>query len=653
MTLNNILILGDSTSMTIGYHKITFPYILSKKKIWSKNSKIINSSIHGFSSADALKFIKNNTYSNLDAVILNLGICDSISNENPKKKYINNFINKLLKKKNKNINKISNDNWNDKFDNQIGNSETLGDFKYNIDKIISYCLKKNYKLILLIPDSNFYFHPGLAKGNFQFYKYINLSDSLPLEFQFDSKDLKQAFRYFEEKNFTKSKDLFLKILKNNHKNENNTEFYHMLSNNYAISSALSGDFNESINTLLYLSEEVNIRKEIIYYNLSQIYLLKNDNTLYEKYLLLSYNFDKNTYRIKNSFRSYLLSIKSSNDIFKIDIKDIINKNYYDHCHMDKIGHISLADKISNLLTDDSTVLKHHALIKNHLFNPSYSNGNDSNFNDFFNLTSNVDTNSLFDEIKKIHMSFDEVNNIKFTFDNKINENILSSINSFSKHPIFVDLSLLSNFTNLKNFYFGKFPEFFLIQLVGSLFISLNKYHCFDKLDINSDLFLSDLNRREIFHSLNLDTSFDENSLNINHINFIEILPLIIKKIKKSLFSFCSYPTIFHNRRKHTMLWFLRESIRFGTHSRISMFFDFISLQNIYESIIIYYGVNKYFNLNHLDVILELKELCELVFDINLKFTNDNEALFKKFDMKLDSSVITSQLFKISGKNIFK
>ena len=122
----------------------------------------------------------------------------------------------------------------------------------------------------------------------------------------------------------------------------------MLSNNYAISSALSGDFNESINTLLYLSEEVNIRKEIIYYNLSQIYLLKNDNTLYEKYLLLSYNFDKNTYRIKNSFRSYLLSIKSSNDIFKIDIKDIINKNYYDHCHMDKIGHISLADKISNL-----------------------------------------------------------------------------------------------------------------------------------------------------------------------------------------------------------------------------------------------------------------------------------------------------------------
>ena len=53
MKLNkNIFILGDSTSMTVGYDNQMYPYILSNKKIWANNIKIKNYSLAGNTSSD-------------------------------------------------------------------------------------------------------------------------------------------------------------------------------------------------------------------------------------------------------------------------------------------------------------------------------------------------------------------------------------------------------------------------------------------------------------------------------------------------------------------------------------------------------------------------------------------------------------------------
>ena len=83
---NYTLVLGDSTSMTVGYQNSNYIFNLANSEVWPENSFIINSSLHGFGSADALKFIKKYKKFNISLVIFNLGICDSISTETLKKK---------------------------------------------------------------------------------------------------------------------------------------------------------------------------------------------------------------------------------------------------------------------------------------------------------------------------------------------------------------------------------------------------------------------------------------------------------------------------------------------------------------------------------------------------------------------------------------
>ena len=87
--MNDVLILGDSTSMTIGLENESYPYKLAQKSTWKPFTRFINCSQPGFTSADACAFFFNhyNKYSNIVAVIINLGTCDSFSSEIKKGKY--------------------------------------------------------------------------------------------------------------------------------------------------------------------------------------------------------------------------------------------------------------------------------------------------------------------------------------------------------------------------------------------------------------------------------------------------------------------------------------------------------------------------------------------------------------------------------------
>ena len=260
MGLNNLLVLGDSTSMSIGCYEHTFPFILSKKKIWNKNSSVYNASLHGFGSADALKFLKKNNFKKLDYIILNIGICDSISSEVLKKKY---SPLRKLNYKNSNINKINYYGWNSLYDKSIDKVEDIEHFKFNIQNILKFAINKKIKIIILIPSSNKYFQPGLAKGNFSYYSYLNLIDHSSSKLQFDDPNLKLAFQYAEKKNFKKSNDIYVQILKNNSISSLNSELAYIISNNFAVNDAYLGNHQKSIDLLNILLNEENIRKEII------------------------------------------------------------------------------------------------------------------------------------------------------------------------------------------------------------------------------------------------------------------------------------------------------------------------------------------------------------------------------------------------------
>ena len=177
---NNIFILGDSTSMTVGCENFMYPYYLRDMVKWKKNLKIKNYSLAGNTSSDIASIfyskIKNKIKCD-DVLILYLGNCDSASSEIIKGKY--SFFQHLKNRfkvqfnfktsKTKIKNKLNYFSWNNKFDPDIEMTMPSKVYKYNLKKIIKVCKKKSCKVILIKPLANEKFLPGVGKGNFIFH----------------------------------------------------------------------------------------------------------------------------------------------------------------------------------------------------------------------------------------------------------------------------------------------------------------------------------------------------------------------------------------------------------------------------------------------------------------------------------------------------
>ncbi len=629
MSIKNILILGDSTSMTIGCYEYTFPFILSNHRIWRKESTIYNSSLHGFGSADALKFLKKNNIKDLDYIILNIGICDSIATEVQKK---SNQLNLFTKKKSLNTNKIIFNDWNNNFDNLIHKPETERDFEKNIKKIINFANSKKIKIIIIVPDSNYFFHPGLAKGNFAYYSYYNLLDKSSNFLNFKHDKLKKAFQLAEEGEYKKCNELYLQILNDKISFNYSFELYYAIANNYAVNEAKLGNYQVSLKNLKILSKEENIRKEIIFYNISIIYKKINEKSKSDKYLLLSNDEDINNYKINENFRNIIKKIVSNFSLDSIDIRSLENKNFFDHCHLTKSGHLELSNKLSNILNNGEIVDSYRAKIKNILFNPEYSLGNDKNFNEYFQIQSEKKID-LKNQVQNINLKANNNGSQSIEILSGVDDELFDAIESYNKHPIFVHINFLKNIDNYKNFYYGKFPELFIITICQHIFNFLHLHNSFDGLTIDGNLFLDKEKRENIFKNLNLTNDLDS-IFNFKNIDIKDCLNKIKDKISFHMNKLPKENQIY-DRRKFTMYWYFRESIKFGTQSRNSMFYNFIELQNIYEAAVLSIGLSKYIQSKQINYFENIKLKIEQISKLNEKFIISNESslkFFQSFDL---------------------
>lgn len=80
---NTILILGDSTSMTIGLERQMHPFHSAAKAVWPEGTQFVNCSLPGFTSADAAAFFFwwKSRLPNVRAVVIYLGNCDTTAIE--------------------------------------------------------------------------------------------------------------------------------------------------------------------------------------------------------------------------------------------------------------------------------------------------------------------------------------------------------------------------------------------------------------------------------------------------------------------------------------------------------------------------------------------------------------------------------------------
>ena len=657
---NIILVLGDSTSTSLGMNRQTHHMVLADRNIWPKNTKIINCSLPGMTAADGLAFYRNlplKTKKSVKCVFLYFGNCDSISMEYPKGKntwlkFISHrILYKLkLKKKKKLKNKLLYFEWNKHIDLNRERPEKPSNFRFNLTKIISLAKTYNSNIILIRNKANTSFLPGLAKGNFLFYKYINIDDKISNEIKIEDKRFKEALFYQEEKKFKEAVTIYKRILEEPYHIKLGKSYPLMVLNNYAVCLFEMGEYDEAKYLFELLIKEKNSRQEIAYYNLSIIENKLSNLENSEKYLQKSLLLDSYMYRIRLPYQEVIDDIiQKSPDISSIDINDKdFDNQFLDHCHLLPEGQIILADKAQNIYNTIGIKGKYKAKIENHLYNPDIANGIHSKFHEYFNVKSDLDPKIINKQFKRYFENFKgrdleiyELNQLN------INEGIQNSFNYFMKHPMF---SCVSDFKNIEFIQsdVGRFPETFHFRFLAFYIkhIEQNFNGLIESYNIDNILIHSSASFEKIY--LELCGASTLPSLMLKPFSRERVNRMIIK-IEKNLQECLTNGTNPYNRIKSIIFWYVRESIRFGSNSRNSMFYNRVQLENIAEALLL----ADFFNQKHeygLDQsILKLKTQlleCVLIHEkystlINLEVTQVNEL--RKYNSELSNIYKKSQM----------
>lgn len=652
--MNTILILGDSSSMTFGLEQHTYPSFLAQQKIWTENTQIINGSQPGFTSAGicAFYFQHLSKFPKLSAVIIYIGNNDGVSTKIRQGKYtrmkhyyfqIRKLLN-LQKSKNKYTNILTPYEWNNNVDLSTEQPESTSDFKYNLERIFKSCFKRHTHIYLIKPLANSIFPAGLGKGNFIFYRYISLFEELADKLKISDDRFLIALRLQEKGKYEKAQKIYQEILDHQKYDGQNLEFFLMIVNNYAIAAAQIGKLEEAELLLEIIKNEINSRKEIYLFNLSQIYRLKKEYGKYEKYLKLAYEADQTVYRIKKPYLDVLdeLGGKYKNHLTVIDLRESCNKNdFVDYCHLIPDAHLKLAKVLSRKIKKITKGYQ-SASIQNILTNPELAFGNSANFNEYLEVYSNFTEEEIKKNISLFKSKLSNKNHKKEIQQllNQLPKEYINAFNFYLSTPFFSSYQEILRFAPKYSFDIGRFPEYYLyrheisyLKIFETIYDHSIKFSSKYKLLRNSNEIISllptEVLNKVLFDKLIFEEKFDKSRRDN-----------ILQKIKNQLLIHLEQGNQIHKRLKTTIYWYFRESLRFGFHSRISMRYDRLFLEYCAEALVIAMVLDSKLERkrnNIIDKIISwLEDSCEIHQKYSSEFTleNNNVLLLKEYDNRL-------------------
>lgn len=656
MAKNTVLILGDSTSMSVGMDEKTYPFFLKNSGMWPDKSTLLNCSLPGFTSADAACFfytVCRKRLKNLGAVIIYLGNCDAAASEVRKGRFtpLKNIKFTLMEilgfhpKKTRLKNRLLHYEWNNQYDPSIEIAESPEDFKYNIRRIIKSCSKASIPVLLIRPKANLHFPPGIGKGNFLFYRYININERISDQIKIPDVRFIEAMRKHENGDFNGALSEYKNILLTPGLCDMNQEYALVVLNNYAVAKAEAGDAYEAIFLLSLLMKEKLSRKEIVYFNLAQIKRMQGQALESDAHLADSYEADKSLYRIRAPYVKVLDELaKEFENIDVLDMSSFLTDDLYlDHCHLLPEGQRELAYRVQLIMQKFSIRGHSNATILNVLYNPELGLGNSAEFNEYFNTYAPYSEDQIATEVASLKVQLESGD----LFDNA-NLDLLDATNETKnairyclKHPCFPNARDVICAPPICASDVGRFPEYLIIRyLIPFIRLHESKSHLSDRFNPTlglihrSDKMVGILPEKTIPLVRLVDSAFpmDVNSERVRQI-LDKTTALLIAHLKNGNQIF--------ERIKSTIYWYVRESLRFGSHSRISMLYDRLSLEYIAEGLVIAGVLDDFLAGRNAPEIMRLVSFIERAAliheDFCLRFTKggDIKSLLIQYDEKLN------------------
>ncbi len=581
--------------MTIGMEKEMYPYHLADMKIWAPGTRIVNCSLPGFTSADACAFFFRNkkNLEPLAAVVIYIGHCDAISSELRKGKYslFRQWVDGIRSKKVKTRlkNRLYHFEWNNDFDGAIEAPEDPEDYHYNISRIVRALEHRHIPVILIRPQAHVLFPAGIGKGNFVYYKYCGIYDRIADRISIEDVRFKEALRLQENREFSKAMTVYKDILSIPGPNSANLEFQTIVVNNYAVCAAETNAIDEAEYLLNLLLKERGVRKEIILYNLAQISRLRNNEEEYLYRLTQSYEADQSMYRIREPYQLAIDSIASQfKNVSVINLKEFIaDGNYVDHCHPLPESQKLIARQIVEKLQIPELQGNQPLKIENWLYNPEYALGNSVEFHSYFKTFASFSPDEIENFISRVKIASQTNEKLADNWEGTgedVPETIQIALKYHLKHPCFPGIQDIIVAGPFLPSDVGRFPEYFLFRyLIPYLKVA-------EKSQELSELFSKKihlLRTSEEFLSIlpnSAKESIEKNKFIFNLDYEQTRLPAILQKVNKKLIEHLQQGNQIYNRLKTTIYWYFRETLRFGSHSRISMRYERIPLEFMAEAL---------------------------------------------------------------------
>lgn len=600
--MDTILILGDSTSMTIGFERKTYPFILAEQKNWSNETEIVNCSQPGFTSSDACAFFFRHIrdFSSLKGVIIYLGNCDANATEIKKGRYtvFQHYYNKMRellgfeRPRSTLKNRLRRFEWDDAYDLSIERQVKPSDYEFNLYRIIRYCKHSFIPVLLIRPTANLLFPSGTGKGNFIFYRYLDFQERFSSGLSISDGRFIDAFESHEKGEHLKALELYKKILEEPHSFLVHPEYILIVANNYAVCAAEAGRFAEAEKLLQLLLKERHIRKEILLFNIAQLFKMQGNIENYRKVIKDAYEADSSLYRIKDLYMKAIdrIALKFQHSVRLIDMSAFTRYELFiDHCHLLPEGQKVLTEKIIKELIE-LKIMKGYktARIRNILYNPELSLGNTAEFYNYYKTYAPYDREQIKKDVNIIKRRCQLSNNPQDLEGilQLVSKETAAAIKHYLKHPCFPSIQDILHFGPQYPSDIGRFPEFFLIRhIVPYLRMterepSLNRRFSADTKLLHSSSELMSVLPDPVAELVLRGDSYIDQIFEMGRID------RILAKVKTDLLVHLRSGNQIYERIKTTIFWYFRETLRWGSHSRISMRYDRLFLEYAAEALMV-------------------------------------------------------------------
>jgi hypothetical protein len=594
MSANTIVVLGDSTSMTVGAEQAMYPFRLATQPVWAPNSKIVNCSIPGFTSTDACAFFFRNlkTFDKLAGVIIYLGNCDTLANELKKGRYsrwqdrIARAVRMGKAPQRQHLkNRLLHYEWNSAFDQYIEAPVAPSDFEHNISKIAAYCESRDVPVVLVRPEAHVFFPAGAGKGNFAFYHYLDLDDRADRRIVIPDARFAASMKLYENEEYAAAAAAYNEVLLESGPLSANLEFKALAAHNFAICQAKLGEFTEAKLLLELIAKERAARKEIVLYNLAMLARQMGDEALFRERLDEAYEGDESMYRIRAPYKQAVDRIAERfKRVHVITLADFIaDSDFVDHCHPLPQAQRRLSDQIISSGAFASLANGNHPLeIENHLFNPEYAEGNETEFHVYFRSFSALSREEIERNVERLQTSA-KTDGWEKAFA-ETPEDIRNALDYALSHPAFSNYRHVLRLGPAYPSDVGRFPEFFVIR---ALLPFLKDAQAMPDLQdvLGTDGF--PLRQSNDLIGILPEGARDWVAQEVQRLDDDEMTDWcdsILARVAQDLQSHLAKGNQVHHRIKSTIFWYFREVLRFGAHSRVSMRYERVLLEAMAEAL---------------------------------------------------------------------